>query len=289
MPMYEAMGGALAAYLTAFQRGDDDDGEVELELEGRRLQVRVARLGRSTRRVVVTIDDVTDVARAERVLAWGEMARQVAHEIKNPLTPMRLGMQHLRRARRDGRVDFDQVLEENTARVLAEIDRLDEIARAFSRYGSGPVPDAPADAVDVAAVAHDVLELERMGAEGLHWDARVPVGALWAAARERELREVLLNLLENARLAHATRVAMIVRALDDGGVEIRVEDDGDGIPEHLLARVFEPHFSTRTSGSGLGLAISRRLIEQWGGSLTADSDVGRGSTLVVRLAPPPEG
>src|SRR5690606_16868550 len=176
MPMFEGMGGALAAYLTEFQRGDDDDGEVELELEGRRLQVRVARLGRSTRRVVVTIDDVTDVARAERVLAWGEMARQVAHEIKNPLTPMRLGMQHLRRARRDGRVDFDQVLEENTARVLAEIDRLDEIARAFSRYGAGPMQDAPADAVDVAAVARDVLELERMGAEGLlHWEARVPV------------------------------------------------------------------------------------------------------------------
>jgi nitrogen fixation/metabolism regulation signal transduction histidine kinase len=278
----------LVTLLEAFRRGGEDDGAAELEAAGRRLQVRIARLQRHSRRLVVTIDDVTDVTRAERVLAWGEMARQVAHEIKNPLTPMRLGMQHLRRARRDARVDFDQVLEENTARVLAEIDRLDEIARSFSRYGTAPVDDAPPEAVDVAAVARDVLELERMGSAGIAWEAAVPAGPLPAAARERELREVLLNLLENARLASARRIALSVRALADGGAELQVEDDGTGIPEHLLARVFEPHFSTRTSGSGLGLAISRRLIERWGGTIHAERLEGRsGTRLLVRLAPPP--
>jgi two-component system, NtrC family, nitrogen regulation sensor histidine kinase NtrY len=236
---------------------------------------------------VVTLDDVTDVARAERVLAWGEMARQVAHEIKNPLTPMRLGMQHLRRARRDGRVDFDRVLEENTARVLAEIDRLDEIARAFSRYGMAPVEDGPPERVDVAAIARDVLELERMGSEAVAWESHIPDGPVLVAAQERELREVMLNLLENARLAHARRVVVRVSTLADGDVELRVQDDGLGIPEHLLARVFEPHFSTRTSGSGLGLAISRRLIERWGGGIHAERAVSGGTILVVRLAPPP--
>jgi two-component system, NtrC family, nitrogen regulation sensor histidine kinase NtrY len=286
-PVLGSVGAPLGPALDAFRTGAADDDAMELDLDGRRLQVRFARLARGARRVVVTIDDVTDVARAERVLAWGEMARQVAHEIKNPLTPMRLGMQHLRRARRDGRVDFDRVLEENTARVLAEIDRLDEIARAFSRYGTVPVEDAPAEAVDVAAVARDVLELERMGAEGLVWDAAIPPGEVRAAARDRELREVLLNLLENARFARARRVAVRVAARPGGGAELRVEDDGEGIPDHLLARVFEPHFSTRTSGSGLGLAISRRLIERWGGEITAESRVGAGTTLVIRLAPPP--
>ena len=281
----------LRDFMVTFRQGDLDEAQCETEMDGRRLQVRVARLERGSRRIVVTLDDVTDVARAERVIAWGEMARQVAHEIKNPLTPMRLGMQHLRRARRDGRVDFDQVLEENTARVLAEIDRLDEIARAFSRYGTAPMADEPAEIVDVAAIARDVLELERMGAEGILWDAQIPSGELPAAARERALRDVLLNLLENARLAHAHRVSVIVRALPDGGAEFEVEDDGDGIPDHLLSRVFEPHFSTRTSGSGLGLAISRRLIERWGGSIRAESSTGmpHGTKLVVRLAPPPGG
>jgi nitrogen fixation/metabolism regulation signal transduction histidine kinase len=286
-PVLDAQDSTLGPALAAFQDGTADDDALELELNGRRLQVRFARLARGARRMVVTVDDVTDVARAERVIAWGEMARQVAHEIKNPLTPMRLGMQHLRRARRDGRVDFDRVLEENTARVLAEIDRLDEIARAFSRYGAAPVEDSPPESVDVAAVARDVLELERMGAEDLVWEAGIPRGEVWVAARDRELREVLLNLLENARLAKARRVAVRLTPLPTGGVELRVEDDGEGIPEHLLTRVFEPHFSTRTSGSGLGLAISRRLIERWGGELTAESRPGEGTSLILRLAPPP--
>ncbi len=283
----QALDAELAARLATFREGEEDDATFELDRAGLRLQVRVARLARGVQRVVVTLDDVTEVTRAERVLAWGEMARQVAHEIKNPLTPIRLGMQHLRRARRDARVDFDQVLEENTARVLAEIDRLDEIARAFSRYGSPPVTAAPSEAVDVAKVARDLLELERMGAEGIIWDAEIPEGALVAAARERELREVILNLLENARLARARRISLSVESTAGGGAVIRVQDDGDGIPTHLLDRIFEPHFSTRTSGSGLGLAISRRLIEGWGGAITAESGPDRGTTLTVWLAPTP--
>ena len=281
------LGGALGTPLGAFLDSAEDDADYEVERQGRRLQVRVARLAGGARRAVITIDDVTEVARAERVLAWGEMARQVAHEIKNPLTPIRLGMQHLQRARRDGRVDFDQVLDENTARVLAEIDRLDEIARAFSRYGTAPVADAPPEVTDVAQVARDVLELERMGEAGIKWESSIPDAPVLAAGRSRELREVLLNLLENARLAHSRRIALSVMSLPDGGAEVTVRDDGDGVPAHLLARIFEPHFSTRTSGSGLGLAVSRRLIEAWGGTIDAESAMAGGTTLRVRLASPP--
>ena len=279
------LGDALGAPLEAFLASGEDDTAFETDRLGRRLQVRVARLARGARRAVLTVDDVTDVARAERVLAWGEMARQVAHEIKNPLTPIRLGMQHLRRARRDERVDFDQVLEENTARVLAEIDRLDEIARAFSRYGTAPVEEAPAEPVDVARVARDVLELERMGAEGIRWELRLPAGPLVALGRERELREVLLNLLENARLAEARTVELAVEASPAGGATVTVSDDGVGIPAHLLERIFEPHFSTRTSGSGLGLAISRRLIDGWGGAIVAEPRTEGGARLRITLAP----
>ncbi|MEK0431680.1 MAG: hypothetical protein RL139_1484 [Gemmatimonadota bacterium] len=285
-----ALGPALAAWLTAVQAGGETEAATEVDRDGRRLQARATRLTAGDRRVVITLDDVTDVIRAERVLAWGEMARQVAHEIKNPLTPMRLGMQHLRRARRDGRVDFDAVLEANTSRILTEIDRLDELARTFSRYGVVPVEEPPPVAVDVVAVARDVLELERLGAEGITWVAAWPDGPVWAAARERELREILLNLLENARLAHARAITLAVIARAEGGAELRVVDDGDGIPAALLPRVFEPHFSTRTSGSGLGLAVSRRLVERWGGTIGAESVPGAGATLVLRLpAPPPTG
>jgi signal transduction histidine kinase len=276
----------LAARVHAFLATESAEEAFDLELHGRQLRARLTRLGGAERRdatgAVLTLDDLTELTRAQRVLAWGEMARQVAHEIKNPLTPIRLGVQHLRRAFRDGRPDFDAILERNVDRVLGEIDRLDEIARTFSRYGMAPEHRAPAEATDVAAVARDVVALERMGQGALTWELSGADAPALALARDGELREVLLNLLENARLAHARRVRVTLAAAD-GEVALHVEDDGHGIPGDVVARIFEPHFSTRTSGSGLGLAISRRLVDSWGGSITVDSAPGVGTTMTVTL------
>ncbi|MDE3151530.1 MAG: HAMP domain-containing histidine kinase [Gemmatimonadota bacterium] len=222
-------------------------------------------------------------AHAERVLAWGEMARQVAHEIKNPLTPIRLGVQHLQRARADKRVDFDRVLDENVKRILAEIDHLDAIARAFSRYGAPPNARPAGEPTDVSAVVRDLIGLERMGEEGIDWPLEADDGRCVAIAQRDELREVLLNVYENARLAGAHTIATTLRSTN-GSVAIEVRDDGHGIPGDVLPRVFEPHFSTRTSGSGLGLAISRQLIEGWGGTIDLESAEGEGSLVRITLA-----
>jgi signal transduction histidine kinase len=223
-----------------------------------------------------------EVARAERVLAWGEMARQVAHEIKNPLTPIRLGVQHLTRARTDPRVNFDRVLEENVSRILSEIDRLDEIARAFSRYGSAPSELPLPEDIDVAAILRDVVALERMGVGDVSWTLAGAETPSVAKARADELRDVLLNVFENARLARARKVD--VRLLrQPGSVVITISDDGSGIDHSALPRVFEPQFSTRTTGSGLGLAISRRLLESWGGTIEITSERGKGARVALTL------
>jgi signal transduction histidine kinase len=232
--------------------------------------------------VVLTLDDVTDLARAQRVLAWGEMARQVAHEIKNPLTPIRLGVQHLQRARGDPRVHFDRIFEQNVSRILEEIDRLDEIARAFSRYGLAPAEQPAPDVVDVAAVVRDVVDLEQLGVSEVTWHVAGVEEPAPAMARDTELREVLLNLLENARQARARNVTVSVERLDHR-VDVVVVDDGDGIPAEILARIFEPQFSTRTSGSGLGLAISRGLVAAWGGEMNVTSERGRGTEMRITL------
>jgi nitrogen fixation/metabolism regulation signal transduction histidine kinase len=213
------------------------------------------------------------------------MARQVAHEIKNPLTPIRLGVQHLRRARADARADFDDILDRNVARILAEIDRLDEIARSFSRYGTAPAERLAAEPTDVAAVVRDVVELERMGRDAIEWRASGVDSPAVALAREDELREVLINLLENARLARAREVEMRV-SVDGEHVRVDVEDDGHGIPADVLPSIFEPHFSTRTSGSGLGLAISRQLLEGWGGTIRIESSAGGGALVRILLRRP---
>ena len=277
-------------------RGEDEAFELAMRDGQQELRVRLTPI---TDGVVITLDDITELARAQRVLAWGEMARQVAHEIKNPLTPIRLGVQHLRRARADKRVDFDRVLDQNVNRILSEIDRLDEIARAFSRYGSAPNERQGPVPIDVAGVVRDVVGLESMAGGGdaqdsPRWEltgADEPVRAL---ALGQELREVLLNVFENARLAGARRVDVAVSpngaarapALEEDSahyVSIVVHDDGRGIPADVLPRIFEPHFSTRTSGSGLGLAISRQIIDGWGGSISVESAPGQGTTVRIDL------
>jgi two-component system nitrogen regulation sensor histidine kinase NtrY len=249
----------------------------EVESRGRRIRLQLARLESGPRGVVVALNDLTDVSRAERVLAWGEMARQVAHEIKNPLTPLRLGMQHLLRVHRDRRPDFDQTLEDTSARILAEIDRLDTIARAFSRFGAPSESTAPLEPVDLALTASEVVQLYRLAEEGTHVTL-ISNGAAWSVARKDELKEVLVNLLENARNAKATRISVEV-----GEGLITVEDDGEGISADQLPRIFEPRFSTTTSGSGLGLPIVRRLVESWGGKVSVTSEMGKGTRVLIRF------
>jgi nitrogen fixation/metabolism regulation signal transduction histidine kinase len=226
---------------------------------------------------VLALNDVSDVSRAERVLAWGEMARQVAHEIKNPLTPMRLGMQHLRRVYRERRGEFDRTLDETADRILAEIDRLDTIARAFSRFAAPAVQDQPLDRIDLNEVVGEVVQLYRLAEEGCTVNLTAEPRA-FGAARPDEVKEVLVNLLENARNAGATVVEVSI-----GPGFIRVADNGSGIPADLVPRVFEPRFSTTTSGAGLGLAIVKRLVESWGATIELESGEGHGTVVTVRM------
>jgi signal transduction histidine kinase len=277
---------AVSAFVEA--KGDEIE-EKEFEIGGRQIRVQLAPLGPSPDGCVIALDDATAVTRAARVLAWGEMARQVAHEIKNPLTPIRLGIQHLQRVKRGaGAASFDATLQETANRILVEIDRLDGIARAFSRFGApgGGAEQMPLEPVDLAATAREVVQLYGLGSgktrdkDATRFEVRAPAGTAAALARKDEVKEVLVNLLENARNAEAKRVTVTV---ENGGRTLNVSDDGRGIAPDVLPRVFEPTFSTTSSGSGLGLAIARRLVESWGGTIALESEPGRGTTVTLTL------
>ena len=275
-PVWQAVAEFIAANRDVIQ-------EREFDVGGRQIRVQLALLGAAPDGCVIALDDATALARAARVLAWGEMARQVAHEIKNPLTPIRLGIQHLQRVRGGGgkaqSTSFEATLKETSERILAEIDRLDGIARAFSRFGAPPEAGGALELVDVAAAARDVAGLYALGRTP-SVDVRGD-GPARGLTRRDEFKEVLVNLIDNARNAAASEV--VIEAVPSGDrVQIRVVDNGRGIAPHDLTRIFEPRFSTTTSGAGLGLAIARRLVDSWGGTITAASTAGR-TTLVLEL------
>jgi nitrogen fixation/metabolism regulation signal transduction histidine kinase len=229
------------------------------------------------------MDDVTDELRAERVLAWGEMARQVAHEVKNPLTPIKLSIQHVRRAWDDGHPEFEAILIRNADAMLSEIDRLAGIAQSFSRFGAPGENVAPLSEVSVADVIGEVMALYGGPDARVRFGEDVEPGLPSVVARGPELKEVLVNLLENARLAGATKVTIQARGGEEGGAVVAVVDDGSGIPAEVLPHIFEPKFSTRSTGTGLGLAIVQRLVTSWGGSVEVESEPGVGTAVAVSL------
>ena len=235
---------------------------------------------------VLSLEDVTDELRTERVLAWGQMARQVAHEVKNPLTPIKLSIQHIQRAWEDRRPEFGAILDRNAEAALSEIDRLATIASSFSRFGAPEAAgEGPMGPVDLADVVGEVLALYTSGGV-VRFEGAIDDGLPPVRAREAELKEVLVNLLENARAAMDEEGAVRVEAQKGAqGITLRVRDDGSGIPVNLLPRIFEPQFSTRSTGTGLGLAIVRRLVESWGGAVAVRSSTDEGTVVEILLVP----
>jgi nitrogen fixation/metabolism regulation signal transduction histidine kinase len=282
-PAWQALWDWAAAFLSGegTGAGAGDEGR-ELVVGDRRIRALIADLGDHDG-CVVALEDLTDLAHAVRVLAWGELARQIAHEIKNPLTPIRLGVQHLERAYRDRRGEFGAVLDRTAAQILAEIERLDAIARAFARFGAPPAEAGPLRMEDVGAVVRETAQLYALGG-GIRVEVRAP-DTVRGWVRRDELKEVLVNLVENARNARASQVTIVVvPAAEDERILIILRDDGSGIAAEHLPRIFEPQFSTTTSGTGLGLAICRRLTESWGGTIAVESTPGEGTVVTLSIS-----
>ncbi len=227
-----------------------------------------------------------ELAAAERELAWKEMARQVAHEIRNPLTPMKLSAQHLQRAWRDRASHIGEIIEKVTRTLIDQIDSLSRISDEFSRFGR--MPRRTMAEVDVAHLLEEAVALFRTHEE-IHFDLRIAPALPVVLGDREELARALTNLLRNSVQAISERGLILVAAsVESGRVRILIEDNGCGIPAELLQRIFEPNFSTKTEGMGLGLAIVKKILDDTGGSIRIESEPGRGTRVHIELPPAPE-
>jgi len=221
------------------------------------------------------------IVRAEKDAAWREMAKQIAHEIKNPLTPMRLSAQHILRAYEDGHEDFEEIFSRGLETIIRQTESLRRIASEFSAFARLPARNMTA--VDPAALAREVAGLYA-GTRDVEVREEIAATPTVTADRE-ELKRVLVNLASNAvqAMEKAGGKLTIGTSSDGATVLIEVSDTGVGIPPEDMAKLFEPNFSTKTGGTGLGLAISKAVVTNSGGSIEVSSSVGEGTTITVRL------
>jgi two-component system, NtrC family, nitrogen regulation sensor histidine kinase NtrY len=228
-----------------------------------------------------------DLERSNRLAAWAEMARQVAHEVKNPLTPIQLSAEHLRRVFGDPAVDFRATLEACTDTILKQVRSLRRIVTEFTAFARPPAPaHEPQDIADIVSQA--VAPYRAVLPPGVRLGLDLPPGLPTVQGDRRLLERAVLNLVENALQAVGDKGTIDVRTRAvDGRLEVEVEDSGPGLPADVRDRIFEPFFSTKTGGSGLGLALVKKTAQDHGGGVRLESPAG-GRTRAVLWLPAKE-
>jgi nitrogen fixation/metabolism regulation signal transduction histidine kinase len=273
-----------------FVEHGDKDWQLQFELKGtgKTLHARGARLPKATGAgYVIVFDEITQLIQAQRATAWAEVARRLAHEIKNPLTPIQLSAERLE-MKLGNRLPAEEAetLRRATQTIVNQVSALKAMVNDFTAYARLPAPE-PA-LLDLNVLVADVL--------GLYENSRVPIvkhlgdrlPRVWADGAQ--IRQVIHNLIQNAQDAlentrvQATTPTIEVRTeLAGDRVRLAVSDNGGGFPEELMARIFEPYVTTKPRGTGLGLAIVKKIVDEHHGSIAIENRPSRGASVSVLL------
>jgi nitrogen fixation/metabolism regulation signal transduction histidine kinase len=238
---------------------------------------------------VLVFDDVTTLIKAQRDAAWGEVARRLAHEIKNPLTPIQLAAERLRRKylTRLPEPEVD-VLDRATHTIVQQVEAMKEMVNAFSDYARPP--QMRAEPLEIDQLVSEIMDLYSPGDAGTVIDLRLGASGARIEADPMRLRQVVHNLVKNAQEAvgdvERGRIQVSTARREERDcrfVEIRVEDNGPGFSEQVLSHLFEPYVTTKAKGTGLGLAIVKKIVEEHGGMISAHNGPGGGGCVVLRL------
>jgi nitrogen fixation/metabolism regulation signal transduction histidine kinase len=289
--------GAAIGYVTAERLGDPIQrltratGRIARgDLDARILTAPADELGRLVEAFNQMAADLqrqrAELERTNRLAAWADMARQVAHDIKNPLTPIQLQAEFLKRVHADSGAPLGSVVDTCVATILSQVSLLRSIASEFSSFASSPVARFAHTGID--EVVHEVLAPYETGLPDkvqLRVEHGTGVPQLWLD--RGLLGRALVNVIENALHAMRGGGTLTVSSRPfDGGAQIVVRDTGVGMEPDALERLFEPYFSTKATGTGLGLTIAKRNVELNGGTIGVTSVKGRGTDVTITLPAP---
>jgi two-component system, NtrC family, nitrogen regulation sensor histidine kinase NtrY len=279
-------------------------GQVTLVRDGkdRMLNVRMAREGDGAGQgFVVTLDDISDLVSAQRTAAWADVARRIAHEIKNPLTPIQLSAERIRRKFGKVIIEDKEIFDQCTATIVRQVDDIRQMVDEFSSFARMPKPIPERD--NIVEIVRQALFLMRVGHQDVTFSDTLPDVPVEAVFDRRLLSQALTNVIKNATEAISAvpaeergqpRVHISLRREDDGRIVIDVMDNGKGLPGEHRNRLLEPYMTTREGGTGLGLAIVGKILEEHGGGieLLNRPDATRGACVRVWFpengAPSPE-
>jgi len=269
-------------------REDQRPQDVAITRAGRELHLSVMitplrREDGSSEGLVLVFDDVTPLVRAQKVAAWREVARRLAHEIKNPLTPIQLCAERMRRHFAAAPEQTRVLVDECTTTIVGEVESLKGLVDEFSQFARMPAPRAVP--TDIHALLTDVLALYR-GITEVEIRPRFAASLPGVSIDPEQISRVIHNLIDNAVEAMGQRGTIDVETQYEPAnnlVRIVIADDGPGIPLAEREKLFLPYYSTKQRGSGLGLAIVRRIVAEHGGSIDVTDNVPRGTRFAVEL------
>ena len=246
---------------------------------------------------IIVFDDVTELVKAQRNAAWGEVARRLAHEIKNPLTPIQLSAERIRHKYLD-KMDAKEadILDRSTHTIVQQVETLKEMVKAFSDYAR--MPTLQLDTIDLNQIINEVLDLYTSPNNDTLYSVTLDASNPTIEADIGRLRQLLHNLIKNAleanqenhsesqRESKEEKIYITTRCAEEHAcryVELIITDTGPGIAEDMFDQLFEPYVTTKPKGSGLGLAIVKKIVEEHGGMIFAVNAENRGASIIIRL------
>jgi len=270
----------------------DSAREAEVTSGGRTLTLAVGATAlrgddAETLGAIVVLEDLTDLMRAQKIAAWREVARRLAHEIKNPLTPIQLSAERIRKKYYEQSPDLDATVSEGTTAIVREVAALKSLVDEFARFARLPAPNPVP--TDLREVIDACLELYRDRHPGVSLVPRCEPDLPRALLDPEQMKRALVNLLDNAVEAMGGRGTVTIEARRDaaaGGLRIEVADDGPGIRPEDRDRLFLPYFSTKRRGTGLGLALVHHIVSDHMGRIRVEDNLPRGARFVIDLPAP---